>query len=333
MTRRRFGYLAVRLAGLGALTAVPWIVDSAYLTHVINLACVNAIATMGLTFIMGFCGQLSLGHAGLFAVGAYTSSLLAVDAGFPFWIALPAAVVAATCVGGLLGVPTLKLKTHYLAMATLGFNEILRLVLTNWKAFSHGADGIVNIPPPSIGPIKFAGVRSSYYLVMVLTLIVYFVSRRIENSRIGRSFKAVRESEIAAEVTGVDTHKMKILAFALSAAWGGLAGSLHAHLNGFIAPNDFGIQQSTVFLSMAIAGGSSSLLGAVLGAVVFTLLPEYLRFLQRYSRLIYGLLLAVIMIGAPSGLVGILRGASSFARDKLDVLRGRGSGDEAPLTG
>jgi branched-chain amino acid transport system permease protein len=296
------------------LLLVPIIVKSIYLLHVINLGGIYAICVIGLTFTLGFTGQLSLGHAALMGIGAYTSALLAVDFNLPILVTLPAAILFTMLFGLVLGIPTLKLKSHYLAMATLGFNTIVLLVLRNWREVTHGADGIVNIPTASFWKFQVRSEQTWYYLILIVLIVCYIISKRIEDSRIGRSFKAIREGELAAEVMGIDTHRMKTLAFVLSAGWAGVAGSLFAHLNKFIAPNDFTLLQSIIFVSMAIIGGSDYLIGGVVGAFLLTLLPEYLRFLSSFSRLVHGLLIVLVMILAPSGLVGIIYKLRDYRR-------------------
>lgn len=292
---------------VGIILAVPFILNSDYLLHVVNLAGIYAICVLGLVYLIGFTGQLSLGHSALMSIGAYTAALLAVEAKLPVYVTFPAAIIVSMIFALLIGLPTLKLKSHYLAMATKGLNIALFIILINWKSLTHGADGIVNIPRPSFGGFTIQSERSWYYVILVILIICYIASRNIEKSRIGRSFKAIKDGELAAEVMGIDTYKTKILAFVISAALAGISGSLFAYINQFICPNDFNANHSVVLLSMSIFGGSEYLLGGVVGAYLLTILPEFLRFLQTYARFIYGFLILLVMILAPSGLVGIVR--------------------------
>lgn len=288
------------------ILSVPHLIKSDYTLHVVNLAGIYAICVMGLVFLLGFAGQLSLGHSALMSIGAYTTGLLAVELNLPFIITFPAAIVVSMLFALLIGIPTLKLKSFYLAMATRGLNIALFIVLINWKRFTHGADGIVNIPRPSFAGFTIQTERAWFYFIVAILIVCYIASRNIEKSRIGRSFKAVKEGELAAEVMGIDVYRTKILAFVLSSALAGTAGCLFAHLNQFICPNDFNITQSVTLLSMSIFGGSEYLLGGVVGAYVLTFLPEALRFLQTYARFINGILILLIMILAPSGLFGVV---------------------------
>lgn len=285
---------------------VPFYIKSDYTLHVVNLAGIYAICVMGLVFLLGFAGQLSLGHSALMSIGAYTTGLLSVELNLPFILTFPAAIVASMLFAVLIGIPTLKLKSFYLAMATRGLNIALFIVLINWKSFTHGADGIVNIPRPSFAGFTIQTERAWFYFIIAILLTCYIASRNIEKSRIGRSFKAVKEGELAAEVMGIDVYRTKILAFVISSALAGIAGCLFAHLNQFVCPNDFNITQSVTLLSMSIFGGSEFLLGGVVGAYILTFLPETLRFLQTYARFINGILILVVMILAPSGLFGVI---------------------------
>lgn len=308
-----------RILGIALVVLIPFLVTSDYSLHVLNLAGIYAICVLGLVFLLGFTGQLSLGHAAFMGVGAYTSSLLAVELGLPFIVTFPAAILVSMLFGLIVGIPTLKLKGHYLAMATKGLNISLVLVLTNWREFTHGADGIVNIPRPAIGALEINSERSWYFLIVAILLLCYLVSRNIERSHIGRSFKAIKEGELAAEAMGINTYKTKILALVIASALAGASGSLFAHLNRFTCPNDYNPIQSTILLSMTIIGGSEYLVGGIFGAYILTMLPEVLRFLQNYARLIQGVLIVVITIFTPTGLVGIIHGLATKIRGKQKI--------------
>lgn len=289
------------------LLLIPWKVASVYYLRLINIAGIFSISVIGLDFVIGMAGNISLAQAAFCGIGAYTSALLAITLGWPFWITLPIAVFVSTVFGFLLGIPTLKLKTHYLAMVTIGFNQILCLILMNWRSVTHGADGIVNIPPVKLFSLQLDTDHNFYYLMIIFLVLVMILSRRIKLSRLGRALEAIKEDELAAEATGVNTHIVRTLAFCISAFCGGLAGCLYAHLMQYISPDAFALNQSVVFLVMLFIGGANSVSGPVIGAFLLTFLPEWLRFLQGYYMAIYGLGLVIIVIFMPDGLIAIFR--------------------------
>jgi branched-chain amino acid transport system permease protein len=221
-----------------------------------------------------------------------------------------AAVAVAATAGVLLGIPTLKLRGHYLAMATIGFGIIVQLVLVHWRSVTKGTDGIPGIPGPALGPISLAREEQRYYLLLAVFLVLALAAAYIRNTRLGRAFVAVRENELAAEALGVDTTRYKILAFALAAAYAGAAGSLYAHVSNFISPDSFSFEQSVQFLAMLVLGGSGSIAGATLGAVLLTFVPEWLKFvpfLPVGSYLAaYGAAIMLTMVYLPGGLIGLL---------------------------
>ncbi|BCV25843.1 MAG TPA: branched-chain amino acid ABC transporter permease [Firmicutes bacterium] len=268
---------------------------NAYVLQVLVLAGINVILALGLNLVSGFTGQLSLGHAAFMGIGAYTAALL-TKAGQPFLAALTAGGLVAALAGALIGIPTLRLRGDYLAIATLGFGEILRVVALNQK-ITGGPVGLRAIPGYTTLPIVLIAVALTY-----LSLV------RILGSRLGRAFVAVREDELAADAMGIDTTQTKILAFAVGAFYAGVAGGLYAHYIRYINPSNFGFMRSIEILSMVVLGGMGSLPGAVLGAVALSTLPELLRSVSpavaQYRQLIYGALLVVAMLWFPQGLAG-----------------------------
>ncbi|HHY92324.1 MAG TPA: branched-chain amino acid ABC transporter permease [Firmicutes bacterium] len=268
---------------------------NAYIQQVLVLSGINVILSLGLNLVSGFTGQLSLGHAAFMGIGAYTAALL-TKAGQPFLPALVAGGLLAAAAGAVIGVPTLRLRGDYLAIATLGFGEILRVLAINQK-FTGGPVGLRAIPGYTTLP-----------LVLVCVALTYLSLWRLLRSRLGRAFIAVREDELAADAMGIDTTRTKILAFALGAFYAGVAGGLYAHYIRYVNPNNFGFMRSIEILSMVVLGGMGSLPGAALGAVVMSILPELLRSVSpavaQYRQLIYGALLVVGMIWFPRGLAG-----------------------------
>jgi branched-chain amino acid transport system permease protein len=288
-----------------ALLALPFYVRSPYVLRLANVAAIWVIVALGLHFILGMTGQISIGHAAFFGIGAYTSSLLTVDFGCSFWLALPASCLTSSLFGVLLGFPAIKIRTHYLALVTIGFQEIFRLVMMNWTSFTHGASGVSRIPPPLFFGVPLSTDRRYYYLVLPFLLLAIWSAARISGSSVGRTMRAVKEREVAAQTLGINIRSMKVLAFTLGAAYAGIGGSLYAHLATYINPDSFTLGESINSLIMLLIGGIGSVAGAVIGAVVITLLPEALRFMQGYHMLVFSIALVALMIFMPKGLIGI----------------------------
>jgi branched-chain amino acid transport system permease protein len=289
------------------VAALPFLLKSAYHLRLANFVGINILLVLGLNFVLGYAGLLSFAQAGFFLVGAYTGGMLSVDYGVSFWLALPAAAAVAGLFAWILGIPTLRLRGHYFAFATFAFAEIVRLVALNWADVTHGATGIVGIPPPAIASYEIGSDRSFYYLILVAVLIAIGVALRIEKSPIGRALFAIREGELAAESMGIDTAKMKMLAFVMSAIYAGVAGALYGPLNSVISPDVFSFDVSVVVLVSLLLGGTGTIFGAIIGTVLVTLLPEWLRVLQDYYMVVYGAGIVLLMIFLPGGLLGLGR--------------------------
>jgi branched-chain amino acid transport system permease protein len=251
-------------------------------------------------------GLLDLGYVGFYAVGAYVVAVLtSKHASLPWLVAVPIAVAVSMLSGVLLGAPTLRLRGDYLAIVTLGFGEIIRLLAEKFDWLGAAA-GISNIKgPPDIGPLKFSGLdrKPYYWLGLTIVIIVYFLLRRLEDSRVGRAWTAIREDEDAAELMGVPTFQFKLWAFAIGAAVGGLAGTLYAAKAAFILPANFQLQLSILFLAAVVLGGPGNMPGVIVGAVAVGYLPERLRFLNTSRYFYFGLLLVIMMIFRPQGLI------------------------------
>jgi branched-chain amino acid transport system permease protein len=297
---------AVWIAGLVAVLAlVPAFVHSDYILTLLDLAGIYAIAVMGLGILLGFTGQMSLAQAAFLGIGAYTSGYVTTHLGWSVWVAMPLAVLLSALVGLVVGYPCLRLSGHYLALATIGFGIIAQLVLINWKDVTNGSDGMTGIPPPQIGPWVLDTYGKYYYLVLAAVLVCAYVAWRIKTTRVGRALHAIRENEIAARATGIDATRYKIVAFVLAGAYAGLAGSLLAHDIKFVSPDSYSFDQSVVFLVMLILGGSSSISGAIIGALLLTMLPEVLRPLKSSYIMVYGAAVIAMIVFMPQGLVGL----------------------------
>jgi len=302
LSKRRFLFFTI-LAIL--LLLIPAFGFTRYIMRICILIGIYSMLTLGLNLVAGLTGQLSMGNAGFYAIGAYTATLIMIKLGISFWFSIVVAAVFAGISGFLLGLPSLRLKGSYLTIVTLGFGEIVRMILMNWDPVTNGTLGIRNIPLPS-----FFGIRLSlanhglYYLVLVLVFLVSVFCVVITNSKIGRAFIAIREDEIAAQMMGVRTVRYKVLAFVLSAVISGLAGAFYAPMVGYIDPNSFTFDVSSLIISMAILGGLGTMRGMYFGAAVLIIFPEVSRFLMDYRFVLYGLILVLMMRFRPQGLLG-----------------------------
>jgi branched-chain amino acid transport system permease protein len=317
--------LPVALVGIGT----AWV-------RITNLAILYVLLSLGLNIVVGFAGLLDLGYIAFYAVGAYTYALLAsphFGLHWPFWVILPIGALVACFFGVLLGTPTLKLRGDYLAIVTLGFGEIVRIFLNNLSLpvnITNGAQGIAGIDPFRFGTFNFAttqavaGVSFSgpvkyYYLLLVVVLVVIVVNLRLQDSRIGRAWEAIREDEVAARAMGINTRNMKLLAFAMGASFGGIAGGMFSAIQGFISPESFVLVESVNILAMVVLGGMGNVWGVILGALLLSFVPEVLRYtvgpVQRslFGRtlidpevirmLLFGVTLVAMMLFRPAGIL------------------------------
>ena len=287
------------------ILAIPFLGFSQYIIRIFIVIGIYTILALALNFVAGYTGQLSLGNAGFYAIGAYTATLLMMRGGVNYWLTiLPAAGFAGIC-GLLLGLPTFRLRGAYLTIVTLGFGEIVRMILMNWDSVTNGTLGIRNIPAPSLFGFTLS-IRNGgfYYFVWFLVILVSLATHFIVNSKIGRAFISIREDEIAAQMMGIRTTRYKALAFVLSAFFSGLAGAFYAPMVAYIDPNSFTFDVSSQIISMAILGGLGTMRGMYFGAAVLIVFPEVSRFLMDYRFVIYGLILVVMMRFRPQGLLG-----------------------------
>jgi branched-chain amino acid transport system permease protein len=264
---------------------------------------------------VGLAGLLDLGYVAFYAVGAYSYALLNHHFGLGFWLAIPIGMAFAALFGILLGIPVLRLRGDYLAIVTLGFGEIIRLILENWSDFSYGPSGIANIPRPGFLGLELSLTQTTnylYYLMIGLVLFTIFVVNRLQNSRLGRSWLALREDEVACQAMGIDRMKTKLAAFALGATWAGMSGVIFAAKTTFINPASFTIWESIMILSIVVFGGMGSILGVILGALVLMLLPEYLRAFSEYRMLVFGATMVLMMVFRPQGLITDVRRRYEF---------------------
>ena len=310
--RKSLNEKKVRIPVLSALVVLvivfPFMVKF-YQVSIMTSALVFVILGLGLNIVIGYGGLLHLGYAAFYAMGAYSYGLMYLYWGIPFWVALPLGAISGALFGLLIGFPVLRLRGDYLAIVTLAFGEISRLILENWSGFTKGAEGIAQIPRPGfITKLTLQGATTYlFYICVVLVLFTIFVMRRIEDSRIGRALEAMREDDIAAQSMGIDLSKAKLTTFALGAVWAGMAGVILASKTTYINPGSFTLMESVMILVAVVLGGTGSIPGVILGAFLVTLIPEYFRALSDYRMLMFGVALVVMSIFRPQGIIPRVR--------------------------
>ncbi len=287
---------AVLVAGPLALPEYP--------LFVLSLTLVNAIAAMGVNLSMGYAGQVSIGHAGFAALGGYTTAILMTRFGLSFWLTLPLGGLVAGLCGFVIGLPTLRLSHLYISMVTFGFGQVVSLVALNWLPVTNGPNGIP-VPPIQVGSYVFAP-DTFYWVIAGCFVALVWLARNLTSSRLGRSFVAIRESETAAEAMGVHLARYKTIAFAVGAAYGGVSGTLYAGLSNFVNPDAFVFIVSVLYLTMNVVGGMGTLAGPIVGAAIFTVMPETLRGFAEYKEFISGALLLLFLVFFPRGLTGLV---------------------------
>jgi branched-chain amino acid transport system permease protein len=284
---------------------LPLAPTSTYVKRIFVLIMIYGTLALGLNLPTGYTGQVSLGNSAFFAIGAYTSALLVTKAGFGFFWALPFAALLAGFFGLLVGLPSLRLSGSYLSIVTLGFAEIVRMVLTNWHSVTNGPMGVKNIPRPFLWGLELSlRNNGAYYLIFAILLFTALLCYLVIYSKIGRAFIAIKEDELAATMMGIRTVHYKVLAFVLSAGISGVAGAFYAHFMRYIDPNSFTFDTSILILSIVILGGMGTLRGMYLGAALLVSFPEILRFLEQYRFVFYGLVLVLMMRFRPQGILG-----------------------------
>jgi len=294
------------LLGLLLLLPLPMLLKNAYHQYLVNVIAINVILAVGLNIVKGFAGQVTVGHIALAAIGAYTSAVVSTTLGLPFWLALPTAMLVTSLAGAIVGIPSFRLEGAYLALATLGLAESVRIVISGTESLG-AAIGYGNIPPPVLGSLLLDGHRSYYYVVMPLALLGLYFSFSILSSDIGRAFKALREDGLAAAACGVHVRKYKIIAFVLSALYAGCAGSLKAHMvPGFLNPNDYTITEMVTILLMVVFGGLGHIWGGVIGAVLVTIINDLTQEYYEYRMAIFGLVIVLTVMFMPRGIGGMI---------------------------
>lgn len=284
---------------------IPWLV-SAYQTNILISFFLYVMLGIGLNIVVGVAGLLFLGYAAFYAIGAYAYALLNHYFGWGFWTVLPIGGVLAAVAGVLLAFPVLRLRGDYLAIVTLGFGEIVRLVLENWSDLTGGPSGISNIDRPGLfgQEMTVAGTNIYiYYIVLVGALLTFVVAERLKDSRVGRALQALREDEVACQAMGIDRVTVKLMAFGLGTAWAGFAGVIFAAKTTFINPASFTFFESAIILSIVVLGGMGSNWGVILGAAFLVLLPEYMRAFSEYRMILFAAAMVLMMVFRPQGII------------------------------
>lgn len=272
-----------------------------YYLYTINLTGIYMIVAVGLNLLLGYTGQISIGHAAFLCIGAYTSALLVLNLGWSFWVTIPIAGILSSLIGMILGLPALRLHGHYLAIATLGFGVAVTQIMTALD-FTGGYSGIMPPPPTFMGQEIWDDL-GKYYIILFFVGLTFFIASNLIKSRTGRAFMAIRDSEVAATAMGVNIAKYKVIAFGISAFFTGIAGGLYAHLVGFISPHDFHLGMSLNFFAMIIIGGMGNLRGSVYGAIFMTMVPDLFSRIPNLPSILMGMTIILVTLFLPGGIV------------------------------
>lgn len=309
------------------LVVFPFVAN-AYMLYVANMIGFAIIAAVGLNLLTGFTGQISLGHAAFVGVGAYTSAILVTRLGFSFWLSIPFAGLVAALTGMIIGIPSLRVKGLYLCIATLAAQFIFEFIFIHWESMTKGITGI-NIPPPSIGGLRFITEKEFYWITLVFVMLGIGYARNLVRSRMGRAFVAIRDRDLSAEIIGINLFRYKLSAFAISSFYAGVAGALWVTFLKVVTPDHFPFILSIHYLAMIIVGGLGSILGSIFGAIFMTLIPEVLNYLSEIVKMhspgyeeifvpmkevIFGLLIVLFLVFEPRGLAEIWNRIKNFFR-------------------
>jgi branched-chain amino acid transport system permease protein len=294
------------LIGLAVMVPLPWVVLNDYHRYLLDLILINVILAVGLNIVKGFAGQVTVGHVAMMAIGAYTSAVLTTKFGAPFWLALPCAMLVTALAGAIVGIPSFRLEGAYLALATLGLAESVRIFISATD-YLGASVGYSDIPPPSLFGTPLNSFRSYYYVVMPLAVAGVYFSFCMLRSNIGRAFKALREDPLAAAASGINVRKYKSLAFIVSALYAGCAGSLAAHMSpGYLHPNSYTVVEMVTVLLMVVLGGIGNVWGGIVGAIIVTIIYDLTREYYQYQLLMFGMVIVLTVMFMPTGIGGLI---------------------------
>ena len=287
------------------LLIFPFIARSRYQVHILNMVGIFILLSLGLNIAMGYAGQFNLAMGALWAVGAYTAGLLSTKLGFPFWLTLPCSILTGGLIGGFVGLPSLKVRAHYLSIVTIGLNEVINIILVNETKFAGGIDGISRIPKPVLFGFRIDTDEKYYYLILVAAIVGFLLAKQILSGRVGRNFRAIRDDYKTAPAMGINSGFYKILAFIISGCFAGAAGALYAHLNAYVSPDIFEHKTTLFIMTMTMVGGMGTLYGSLVGSFILPVLQEYLRAIQNWQFVVYGVAIMVVVLFIPGGLMEI----------------------------
>lgn len=313
------------LIGLAVMVPLPWLVLNDYHRYLLDLILINVILAVGLNIVKGFAGQVTVGHVAMMAIGAYTSAVLTTKFGVPFWFALPGAMLVTALAGAIVGIPSFRLEGAYLALATLGLAESVRIFISATD-YLGASVGYSDIPPPSLFGTPLNSFRSYYFIVMPLAVAGVYFSFCMLRSNIGRAFKALREDPLAAAASGINVRKYKSLAFIVSALYAGCAGSLAAHMSpGFLHPNSYTVVEMVTVLLMVVLGGIGNVWGGIIGAIIVTIIYDVTREYYQYQLLMFGMVIVLTVMFMPTGIGGVIdrylvnRGFAAIRKARKDA--------------
>ena len=295
------------VVGALILISFPLVAPNRYYVHIVNMAGLWVLLSLGLNICMGYCGQINLGLGAFWAVGAYTAAILNTRLGVPIWINLPLGMILAGITAALIALPMLKVKSHYLALVTIGLAETINVILVNETWLTEGPLGISFIKMPELFGIPIDGAERFYYLVLIAVILSYLIGRRIVSHRVGRSFVAIRDDETAAKAMGVNVPYYQVLSNAIAGVYCGLAGVLYAHMTTYISPDIFEFKNALFVLTATLMGGMGSLAGSIIGALGMPLIQEYLRAFKNWQLVFFGLVIMLTVLFMPGGVVGLAR--------------------------
>ncbi len=302
---------SVKLILLGvaavALLGFPLVAPNRYVVHIVNMAGLYILISLGLNLAMGYCGQINLALGAFWGVGAYTAALLSTRLGTPIWVNMPVGMVLAGVTGALIALPMLKVRSHYLALVTIGLAETINIIIVNETWLTEGPLGISGIPMPNLFGIAIDGDERFYYLVLVCVVVGYLVARQLTSHRIGRSFIAIRDDFVAAKAMGVNTAKYQVMANSICGVYCGVAGVLYAHMNTYISPDIFEFKSALFVLTMTMIGGMGSIVGSVVGGLGLPLIQEWLRAIGNWQLVGFGVAIIIVVLFVPGGVVGLAR--------------------------
>jgi len=305
------------------LLVLPLLFQSRYTQHILNMILIYVMLGISVNLIFGYIGALTLGHAAFFGIGAYTAAIISTKLGLSFLPCVLCSAVMGCLAGFIIGIPTLRLKGPYFAIATIGLNNIICIIFLNWENLTGGAVGISGIPYASILGVQFNTEQKVYFLLLVSVFLIFLLYRNMISSHYGKVMIAVRDNELAASAMGIDTAKIKVIVLAISTTIAAIAGAYYAHITNYVAPDAFPVMESITFLIVIVLGGAGFKYGPIYGAIVVVILNEYLQYFEKFNMLIYGVLIMILLLFLPSGVAGIVEIAKAkyYAKKKIYYLK------------